>query len=316
MVALKTRHAGQEGRVDGDLFVVCNGRNSALRKSCGLETETFETTADALWLRFDLSESPELLPARVDVHMFGKGLVVVLQPSSGHRLHIAYSAPEDLNALRKDVPELQARACCRAERRARPVARRASSTRHTESQVLKIIVDRVKSWHAPGILFLGDAAHTMSPSGGQGLNVAIRDTFVAANHLVPHAPERGTRSTPLSSRRSRTERQPEIDALQAGQTRAGQMVLKPLPVLHLMFTMLGRRWCSWGRSSGPGTALRHRCRGTFPPRAAGQLLTRLEVLVEELDRPLPRQLGGGLVVARRGVVVEAVLRAGIDVKRS
>jgi 2-polyprenyl-6-methoxyphenol hydroxylase-like FAD-dependent oxidoreductase len=31
VVALETRRAGVEGRVDGDLFIVCNGRNSALR---------------------------------------------------------------------------------------------------------------------------------------------------------------------------------------------------------------------------------------------------------------------------------------------
>src|SRR5215471_19222487 len=36
-----------------------------------------------------------------------------------------------------------------------------------------------------------------------------------------------------------------------------------------------------------------------------------EVLPQEVDRPLPGQPGRGLVVARRGVVVEAVLRAGI-----
>ena len=67
--------------------------------------------------------------------------------------------------------------CCR---RSRETLRRlvdAKLDESTESQMLKIIVDRVRSWHAPGILFLGDAAHTMSPSGGQGLNVAIRDTF-------------------------------------------------------------------------------------------------------------------------------------------
>src|SRR5262244_4378546 len=33
-----------------------------------------------------------------------------------------------------------------------------------------------------------------------------------------------------------------------------------------------------------------------------------EVLLQEVDRPLPSQLGRGLVVARSGVVVEAVLR--------
>ena len=35
------------------------------------------------------------------------------------------------------------------------------------------------------------------------------------------------------------ERQLEIAVLQKNQTRAGQMVLKPAPVLHVMMTMLG-----------------------------------------------------------------------------
>jgi 2-polyprenyl-6-methoxyphenol hydroxylase-like FAD-dependent oxidoreductase len=250
VVGLKTRHAGEEGRVDGDLFVVCNGRNSALRKSFGLKTETFETTADALWLRFDLSKSPELLPRSVDVHMFGKGLVVVLQPASGHRLHIAYSEPEDLNRLRKDLPELKRRLLPRVSAALRPVLD-AQLDERTEWQVLKIIVDRVRSWHAPGILFLGDAAHTMSPSGGQGLNVAIRDTFVAANHLVPLLQS----GAPIDSsvfEAIQKERMPEIEALQAGQTRAGQMVLKPLPVLHLMFTMLGAAMVFMGKKLRAG----------------------------------------------------------------
>src|SRR6266567_6798912 len=38
-----------------------------------------------------------------------------------------------------------------------------------------------------------------------------------------------------------------------------------------------------------------------------------QVLVEELDRPLPRKLGGLLVVARRRIVVEAVIRAFVHV---
>src|SRR5882724_5396096 len=44
-------------------------------------------------------------------------------------------------------------------------------------------------------------------------------------------------------------------------------------------------------------------------------LARAEVLVQEVHRPLPGERGGSAVVARRGVVVEAVLRAGIAVHR-
>ncbi len=51
--------------------------------------------------------------------------------------------------------------------------------------LLSTVSDRVTQWSRPGLMVLGDAAHTMSPVGAQGLNVAIRDAVVAANHLVP-----------------------------------------------------------------------------------------------------------------------------------
>jgi 2-polyprenyl-6-methoxyphenol hydroxylase-like FAD-dependent oxidoreductase len=233
VVAMKTK----SGRVDGELFLVTNGRNSPLRKSCGLETETFESTADALWLRFDMSDAAASIPSTVNVHMFGKSVVLAVQPASFKRLHVAYSSAEDLNALKKDLPALKQRLLATGGSVLGPLMAQKLDE-HTEMQVLKIIVDRVKPWHAPGILFLGDAAHTMSPSGGQGLNVAIRDTFVAANHLVP-ALQSGAPIDDALFKKIQDERQPEIEALQAGQTRAGQMALKPIGVLHLMFTMLG-----------------------------------------------------------------------------
>jgi 2-polyprenyl-6-methoxyphenol hydroxylase-like FAD-dependent oxidoreductase len=168
--------------------------------------------------------------------MMGKGLVVVTQPSGNHKLHIAYSSPEDLTALKKDIPKLKERL---SEGLSEPIKSQVLKqvSEETQTQVLKIVVDRVKSWHAPGILFLGDAAHTMSPSGGQGLNVAIRDTYVAANHLVP-ALRAGQPIDATLLQKIQDERMPEIAAIQSGQTRAGQMVLKPRGVLHLMFTIM------------------------------------------------------------------------------
>ena len=253
VVALKTREKGVEGRVDGDFSFVTNGRNSPLRKSCGLETELFPSTADALWLRFDFSDAPQAFPDAVEVHMLGKGVVTVLSPSSAKRLHIAYSAPGDLGALRRDLPRLREALLPTLA----PEIRRlvdAKLSESTESQVLKIIVDRVKTWHAPGILFLGDAAHTMSPSGGQGLNVAIRDTFVAANHLVPKL-QRGESIDAQVLQQIQDERQPEIGVLQASSTRAGQMVLKPAPVLHVMMTMMAGAMIFFGKKLRAGSGI-------------------------------------------------------------
>ncbi|MFL5292276.1 MAG: FAD-dependent oxidoreductase [Myxococcales bacterium] len=237
VAALQTRRDGKEGRVSGDLFLVCNGRNSHLRKGCGLTTRQFETTADAMWLRFDFADAPEALPKTLDVQMFGKGRVVVLQPTTRNHLHIAYSEPGDLRALHDNLPELRKRLLQCVPAGLRPHLDRKLDER-TEWQALKILVDRVDSWHAPGVLFLGDAAHTMSPAGGQGLNLAIRDTFAAANHIIDALREgRVVDAGVLQA--VQDEREPEIDAIQAAQTRAGRMVLKPLPALHVMFSLLG-----------------------------------------------------------------------------
>jgi 2-polyprenyl-6-methoxyphenol hydroxylase-like FAD-dependent oxidoreductase len=46
-----------------------------------------------------------------------------------------------------------------------------------------VSVDRLKTWCAPGVLCIGDAAHAMSPVGGVGINLAIQDAVASANLL-------------------------------------------------------------------------------------------------------------------------------------
>ncbi len=40
------------------------------------------------------------------------------------------------------------------------------------------------TWHRPGLLLPGYAAHVMSPTGGVGINYDVLDTIVAANVLT------------------------------------------------------------------------------------------------------------------------------------
>ena len=53
-----------------------------------------------------------------------------------------------------------------------------------EVKLLTVKVDRLETWHKPGLLVIGDAAHAMSPVGGVGINLAIQDAIAAANLLV------------------------------------------------------------------------------------------------------------------------------------
>jgi 2-polyprenyl-6-methoxyphenol hydroxylase-like FAD-dependent oxidoreductase len=50
-------------------------------------------------------------------------------------------------------------------------------------KLLTVQVDRLRQWHKPGLLCIGDAAHAMSPVGGVGINLAIQDAVAAANLL-------------------------------------------------------------------------------------------------------------------------------------
>jgi 2-polyprenyl-6-methoxyphenol hydroxylase-like FAD-dependent oxidoreductase len=50
---------------------------------------------------------------------------------------------------------------------------------------LEGIIRLVRDWARDGLLLIGDAAHTMSPAGAIGVNVAIATAAVAAHHIYP-----------------------------------------------------------------------------------------------------------------------------------
>jgi 2-polyprenyl-6-methoxyphenol hydroxylase-like FAD-dependent oxidoreductase len=54
----------------------------------------------------------------------------------------------------------------------------------TDLRLLTVRVDRMRQWHRPGFVCIGDAAHAMSPVGGVGINLAIQDAVAAANILA------------------------------------------------------------------------------------------------------------------------------------
>ena len=50
--------------------------------------------------------------------------------------------------------------------------------------LLSVESSRCPRWYKPGLLLIGDAAHTMSPVGGVGINYAVQDAAAAANILA------------------------------------------------------------------------------------------------------------------------------------
>lgn len=50
--------------------------------------------------------------------------------------------------------------------------------------LLSVASNRCRRWYKPGLLLIGDAAHTMTPAAGAGIKYAVEDAVVAANVLA------------------------------------------------------------------------------------------------------------------------------------
>ena len=55
----------------------------------------------------------------------------------------------------------------------------------SQASLLAVEACRLRRWHRPGLLLIGDAAHTMSPVGAVGITLALQDAAVASNVLGP-----------------------------------------------------------------------------------------------------------------------------------
>jgi 2-polyprenyl-6-methoxyphenol hydroxylase-like FAD-dependent oxidoreductase len=98
----------------------------------------------------------------------------------------------------------------------------------SDLHLLTVKVDRLTTWHRPGLLAIGDAAHAMSPIGGIGINLAIQDAVAAANILAgPLA-----RHEPVDGRLGKVQerRMFPTRAIQAAQVTAQNRVIGRLLV--------------------------------------------------------------------------------------
>jgi len=72
-------------------------------------------------------------------------------------------------------------------------------------KLLTVAVNRLETWHKPGFLCIGDAAHAMSPIGGVGVNLAVQDAVATANILAPRFRTGGVTEADLAAVQRRRE---------------------------------------------------------------------------------------------------------------
>jgi 2-polyprenyl-6-methoxyphenol hydroxylase-like FAD-dependent oxidoreductase len=165
-------------RIEADLCVGADGRHSIVREKAGLEVIDFGAPMDALWMRISKQRGdPGQTLGRI---VAGK---IFVSLDRGDYWQCAYVIPKGaiagirergLPAFRDDIAAVA------------PFLRERVGELRTwdDIKLLTVKVDRLRQWHRPGLLCIGDAAHAMSPIGGVGINLAVQDAVAAANILA------------------------------------------------------------------------------------------------------------------------------------
>jgi 2-polyprenyl-6-methoxyphenol hydroxylase-like FAD-dependent oxidoreductase len=209
--------------IEACYVIATDGRHSVVRKRLGLELVQLDQGFDVLWSRGPL-EGRLALSDGAYVEFLTSGGVVSLYPAptGGHQIGVVIRKGEFKQLHRRGVADNLAWLQGRCSDELWSMLSGASDKLH-KPVLLDVICGHATSWSAPGALLIGDAAHPMSPAGGQGINMALRDAIVAANHLVPvlrSGADAGALDRAAAS--IEAERRPEIEQIQALQTKRGK----------------------------------------------------------------------------------------------
>jgi 2-polyprenyl-6-methoxyphenol hydroxylase-like FAD-dependent oxidoreductase len=167
-----------ETRIAAALVVGADGRRSTIRERAGFAVEDIGAPMDVLWMRLPRHEGDASV---VPLGRAVAGAILVLIPR-GDYFQCGY-------VVKKGGAEaLQAKgieAFRRSIEDAAPALRGRCEVLKSwdDVKLLTVAVDRLKTWCAPGVLCIGDAAHAMSPIGGVGINLAVQDAVATANLL-------------------------------------------------------------------------------------------------------------------------------------
>jgi 2-polyprenyl-6-methoxyphenol hydroxylase-like FAD-dependent oxidoreductase len=160
------------------LTVACDGRGSLARALPELRLRSFACPMDAWWFRLPRREDD---PQGLVGNAGDRFITAMIDRGSYWQCAALISKGTDTQrraaGLERFMDEFAAAAPWLADRN------RALRS-WDEVKLLDVQLDRLRRWHRPGLLCIGDAAHSMSPVFGIGINLAVQDAVAAARHLA------------------------------------------------------------------------------------------------------------------------------------
>jgi 2-polyprenyl-6-methoxyphenol hydroxylase-like FAD-dependent oxidoreductase len=264
---------GTTHRLAAAVVVGADGRSSKVRTAAGIRATELGASLDLLWFAVERHDDD---PAYSGLDLFARpgGTIALLDQGAGE-WQVGWSIPAGtypevreagvgplIDAVESVLPWLGPRL-------------RAALSSVTDLTLLPVRITTVDAWTRPGLVLIGDAAHVMSPVGGNGVNLALADAAELANQLVdPLLADAGPDELDAAAARFEGTRRPGVEAEQRRQVRIERAAARrnaagvegPPTVLRVLSAVPGFGRLV-GRRSGvavpaPVPAI---ARGTFPP---------------------------------------------------
>lgn len=212
------RHGREPFEIRADVVVGADGRYSNVARLGGFTSEYEHHDFDIVWFTVD---RPEGWPSTLYLS-FGRSVRGLMLPKYPHHIQAGLALPtgawkrwreEGVGVVADRIRQLD------------PIFEDFARTLKDFTPFFPLagIVRLVDDWARDGLLLIGDAAHTMSPVGAIGVNVAIATAAVAAQELVPRLGHGPIPRDALGG--VQRQREADVRTLHALQLRAQQVLL-------------------------------------------------------------------------------------------
>jgi monooxygenase len=211
---------GQAGReaVTAQCVVAADGRYSKVRRLAGIDTTRLDVFAqDVLWFKLPSGGRPV-----GDVQIVrSAGNPVLLYDSYPGHVQVGWALPHRTypQAASRGVDWIKAQIAQAIPDYAEQIQQ--TVTRLSDLTLLDVFAATADEWVRDGLVLIGDAAHSHSPIGAQGINLAIQDA-VALHPILVESVRTGDAGAPLLSAFPALRRRDvtAVMKLQVLQTRA------------------------------------------------------------------------------------------------
>ncbi|MEE3197368.1 MAG: FAD-dependent monooxygenase [Pseudomonadota bacterium] len=180
---IKVAQGSEIREIEGDIIIGADGRASILRKLINPKRHIYKQIIDVVWFKVPC---PEFIKNGIGLATLSPGNAVLSFPVYDNQLQVGWLIKKGhFGAIKRQGKEALFQNLISSLPDHFADYLEKNYEKISDYFVLDVACSRLPTWHHRGVLRIGDASHTKSPVAAQGINLALRDSIVVANELIP-----------------------------------------------------------------------------------------------------------------------------------